>query len=341
MSSNTTRTYSLTPDTAIVRILNGMWQVSGAHGAIDPKAALKMMLDYYDDGFYTWDLADHYGPAEDLIGLYRDLLREMRGDAALDNIQAFTKWVPRPGPMSRATVEKAIDISRSRMKTERLDMLQFHWWDYDHPAYLDAMKHMADLQTEGKIRHLALTNFDTEHTASIVDSGVTLVSNQVQYSIIDQRPQIKMAPYCAANNISLLTYGTLCGGLLTDRYLDQPEPSRAQLTTASLRKYKQMIDAWGGWALFQELLTALRAIADKHEVSIANVAVRWVLDQPAVAGVIAGVRLGLSDNRADNARAFDLALDEADSAAIEAVTSRSRDLFRRIGDCGDEYRGAW
>lgn len=341
MRGSTDRTYPLTPEMSITRILNGMWQVSGAHGTIDPQAALESMLGYYDDGFYTWDLADHYGPAEDLIGLYRQVLPQMRGEAALDKIQAFTKWVPRPGPMRREMVERAIDVSRERMKVERLDMLQFHWWDYDHPAYLDAMKHMADLQSAGKIRYLALTNFDTQHMATIVDSGVTLVSNQVQYSLIDQRPQVRMAAYCEANAIRLLAYGTLCGGLLTDRYLDQPEPNRAQLTTASLRKYKQMIDKWGGWALFQELLQAMRGIADKHSVSIANVALRWVLDQAAVAGVIAGVRLGISDNRADNARAFDLILDEADTAALEAVTSRSRDLFRRIGDCGDEYRGAW
>jgi hypothetical protein len=69
------------------------------------------------------------------------------------------------------------------------------------------------------------------------------------------------------------------------------------------------------------------------------VAVRYVLDKPAVAGVIAGTRLGLSEYRADNARVFALALDSEDLDRIHAVTSRSRDLFQLIGDCGDEYRG--
>ena len=99
-----------------------------------------------------------------------------------------------------------------------------------------------------------------------------------------------------------------------------------------------MIDAWGGWSLFQQLLSTLRNIADKHEASIANVAFRYVLDRPAVAGVIVGARLGVAEHIADNARTFGIALDAGDLQAIEAVLAESRDLYRIIGDCGDEYR---
>lgn len=115
-------------------------------------------------------------------------------------------------------------------------------------------------------------------------------------------------------------------------------PRRAALNTASLQKYKNMIDAWGGWALFQELLVVLKAIADRHRVSIANVGVRYILDRPAVAGVIVGARLGVAEHLADNARVFSFALDDADRANIEAVLAKSHDLFKSIGDCGDEYR---
>jgi aryl-alcohol dehydrogenase-like predicted oxidoreductase len=147
-----------------------------------------------------------------------------------------------------------------------------------------------------------------------------------------------MAPFCQARQVWLLAYGTLCGGLLSDAYLGQPEPARAALNTSSLMKYKQMIDAWGGWALFQQLLQALRRIADRHQVSIANVATRYILDQPAVAGVIVGVRLGLSDHHADNAAVFSFQLEAADLAELEPILAQSRDLYAMIGDCGDEYR---
>ncbi len=333
------RTYPLTPDMHICRLLNGMWQVSGGHGRIDPKAALQDMLVYHDAGYTTWDLADHYGPAEDFVGAFRRHLLETQGQTALDQLLAFTKWVPRPGPMSRQFVEENINISLRRMAVDTLDLIQFHWWDYSDPRYLDALSHMADLRDEGKIRHLALTNFDTKNVQRILDYGIRIVSNQVQYSLIDLRPERAMVPLCQARDISLLTYGTLGGGLISDTYLGQPEPRGGELSTVSLRKYKQMVDAWGGWELFQSLLATLRSIADKHGVSLANVATRAILDRPAVAGVIVGVRLGLSEYREDNARVFDLVLDEKDRRRIEAVLEQSRDLFSVIGDCGDEYRG--
>ena len=330
--------FQLTSDTKIVRVLNGMWQVSGAHGTIDPQAALQDMLRYHNLGLRTWDLADHYGIAEDLIGVFRDLMQKRGSADELETVHAFTKWVPRPSPMTRHVVEAAVDISRKRMQMDTLDMLQFHWWDYNDKRYMDAMKHLADLQQSGKIRHLGLTNFDTVHVNKFVEAGIPIVSNQVQYSLIDQRPDVQMVATCQKHNIYLLTYGTLCGGLLTDKYLNTAEPAPHQLDTASLRKYKNMIDIWGGWQLFQQLLTTMRAIADKHQVSIANVAVRYILQKPAVAGVIAGARLGISENRADNLTVFEFALDESDLQSIHAITAQSNDLFKQIGDCGDEYR---
>ena len=82
----------------------------------------------------------------------------------------------------------------------------------------------------------------------------------------------------------------------------------------------------------------LKQIADQHGVSLANVAVRYILDRPTVAGVIVGVRLGVADHRADNARVFECTLTPEDHEHIQAVLSQSRDLYHVIGDCGDEYR---
>ncbi len=330
--------YQFTSDLHICRILNGMWQVSGAHGPIDQKKAIANMLEYHNAGFATWDLADHYGPAEDFIGEFMQQLSASHGVAALSDVQAFTKWVPRPGPVSRKFVEENISISLKRMKVETLHLLQFHWWDYKDKNYLDALIFLSELRDKGKIKHLGLTNFDTKRLEEIVDHGIRIVSNQVQFSVIDRRPEVKMINFCRERNIHLLTYGTLCGGLLSEKYLGQPEPQRSELNTASLRKYKQMIDAWGNWDLFQELLKTLKWIANKHGVSIANVAVRYKLDKPTVAGVIIGVRLGVTDHRVDNMRVFKLKLDKEDYDMIESVHKKSRDIYHLIGDCGDEYR---
>jgi aryl-alcohol dehydrogenase-like predicted oxidoreductase len=338
MSLTASSRLQFTTDLSICRILNGMWQVSGAHGAIDPARAVEEMFAYHDAGFTTWDLADHYGPAEDFIGTFRRQFAARYGAERLVEIQAFTKWVPHPGRMTRRVVDDAIAISLSRMGVDRLDLLQFHWWDYSDQSYLDALKYLADLQREGKIRHLALTNFDTERLRVIADHGIRIISNQVQYSLVDRRSDARMAAFCRDHAIALLAYGTLLGGLLSGKYLGRPEPTRSELNTASLQKYKNMIDAWGGWSLFQELLAVLKPIADKHQLSIASVGARYVLDRPAVAGVIIGARLGVAQHLADNTRVFTPTLDTEDLAAIEPVLAKSRDLMRLIGDCGDEYR---
>jgi aryl-alcohol dehydrogenase-like predicted oxidoreductase len=314
-----------------------MWQVGGIHGVIEPADAVRSMFDLLDAGFTTFDLADIYGPAEEFIGEFRRQLIARR-DPRVDSVQAFTKWVPRPGPMTRSIVEQAITRSCQRMGVSTLDLLQFHWWEYSDPRYMDALRHLMDLRAAGRIRHLALTNFDTKHLQMIRDAGVEIVSNQVQFSLIDQRPEVQLIRYCQEHGVKLLCYGTVCGGLLSERYLGRPEPGPKEMTTASLTKYSGMIDRWGGWELFQELLAVVAGVARKHRVSIANVAVRAILDRPTVAGAIVGCRLGLSDRMADNRRVFEFQLDDEDRAQIGAVQRKGFNLFEVIGDCGDEYR---
>ncbi len=321
---------TLAPDLNICRILNGMWQVAGVHGQIDRKASISEMINYHNAGFTTWDLADIYGPAESFIGEFRN-----RVDG---QFEALTKFVPNPGSMSKSIVTHYIEQSMKKMNTDCIDMVQFHWWDYNDTRYIDAMHHMSKLQQENKIKHLGLTNFDTERVKIMVESGFRIVSNQVQYSILDCRPEKLMTPYFAKHGIKLLTYGTLLGGFFSEKYLGADIPTRMDLSTASLQKYYNMIDAWGGWNLFQELLQVLDEIAKKHECTIANIATRFILDKPQVAGVIIGARLGISQHRDDNLQVFDVKLDSNDISEIGKITAKSNNLFEIIGDCGDEYR---
>ncbi|XP_047052342.1 L-glyceraldehyde 3-phosphate reductase-like [Lolium rigidum] len=169
----------------ICRVLNGMWQTSGGWGRIDRADAVDAMLAYADSGLSTFDMADHYGPAEDLYGMFINRVRRERPAEMLEEVKGLTKWVPPPVKMTRSYVEENINRSRKRMDVAALDMLQFHWWDYSNPGYLDALKHMTDLKEEGKIKTVALTNFDTERLQIILENGIPIVSNQVQHSIVD------------------------------------------------------------------------------------------------------------------------------------------------------------
>uniref|UniRef100_A0A3P9MUW8 Uncharacterized oxidoreductase At1g06690, chloroplastic-like n=1 Tax=Poecilia reticulata TaxID=8081 RepID=A0A3P9MUW8_POERE len=166
----------------ICRVLNGMWQVSGAHGTVSKTKAVEAMQAYVDAGLTTFDMADIYGPAEEIYGLFNNQLKS--SGSAAPALQGLTKFVPRPGPMDRRVVEKALQRSMSRMQVDALDCVQFHWWDYKDKRYLDALGHLSDLQQEGVIRELALTNFDTQRLEEITQKGICISSNQVPHCML-------------------------------------------------------------------------------------------------------------------------------------------------------------
>src|SRR3984957_618318 len=326
----------LAPGLEISRIVTGLWQVADQERAepLDPEVASSAMLGYAHAGFDTFDMADHYGSAEIIAG--RFLQRVAAGEAAgAGRPVAFTKWCPTPGPMTREIVREGVERARARLGVETIDLLQFHWWTFQHPGYLDAMKELAALRERGWIRHIGVTNFDTAHLRLLVRHGVPIVSNQVSFSLLDRRAAGEMSDFCLQNGVRLLAYGTLAGGLISERWLGQPEPPAPAIADWSKAKYKRFVDAIGGWPVLQAILGALDRVARKHGVSIPNVATRWTLEHPAVAAVIVGARLGEREHRADNLKLFSFALDADDKAVIDAALARSTPLK---GDCGDEYR---
>lgn len=325
------RRHALAPDLSISRVLTGLWQMADQERdgrAFDPDAAATAMAPYVAAGFTTFDMADHYGSSEEVVGRFRTRAKAPR-------TELLTKWVPEPGPVSRDDVRAAVDRARRRMQVETIDLLQFHAWSYAHPAWLDALVYLDELRQEGLIRHLGLTNTDTAHLRLVVESGIPIVSNQVCYSLLDQRAAGAMAEYCGRRGISLLAFGTLAGGFLTDRWLGAPEPDWADLSTWSQMKYGRFIRVVGGWEALQHVLRTARAIADRHGASIANVATRYILDAPSVGGVIIGARLGERAHLEDNARLDSLTLTPEDRAELASVLTT---LVPVPGDCGDEYR---
>ena len=313
----------------IPRLVTGAWQLSAGH-AIEPlerSAVLASFAALVEHGFTAFDCADIYTGVEELLGAFlAGLPAETRG-----RVQVHTKFVPDSDALAgvdRRYVETIIDRSLSRLGVERLDLVQFSWWDYDVPGYVDAAGHLADLQRAGKIRLIGATNLDVARLAEIVDAGVPMVSNQVQYSLLDARPEEGMVAFCNERRIALLCYGALAGGFLSKAWVGAGGPPD-EPANRSLTKYGLIIEEFGGWALYQELLEALSGIADKHGVSIATVALAWVLGRPAVAAPIVGV--SRSDRTAHNLAAFSLALDDDDRRSIDAV------LSQRSGPSGDVF----
>jgi aryl-alcohol dehydrogenase-like predicted oxidoreductase/enamine deaminase RidA (YjgF/YER057c/UK114 family) len=331
--------HRLAPGLEISRIVTGLWQVADMERdsrPLDLDAAAGAMLAYRDAGFDSFDMADHYGSAEDIAGRFLALAKTRApGTAGSTRPTVFTKWCPTPQEMTPARVRAGIQRSLDRLGVSTIDLLQFHWWNFEHPGYLDAMRELAALRREGVIAQLGVTNFDTDHLRLLVKHGIPIVSNQVCFSLLDRRAAERMSEFCREHGVGLLAYGTLAGGLLSERWLGVAEPPAPAIADWSKMKYKRFVDAIGGWAVLQQILTALSRVAKKHGASIANVATRWVLDQPAVAAIIVGARLGEREHRADNLAVFAIALDHDDRAVIAAALAATK---RLPGDCGDEYR---
>jgi aryl-alcohol dehydrogenase-like predicted oxidoreductase/enamine deaminase RidA (YjgF/YER057c/UK114 family) len=329
----------LAPDLDIGPVITGLWQVADMERdgrTLDPDAAAAALLDYVRDGFDTFDMADHYGSAEIICGRFGE--RAASGAFVLPEgakPAMFTKWCPEPGPMTADVVRAGIAQRLTRLSTDRLDLLQFHWWMYEHPGYIDALAEMTALKRDGLIGHLGLTNFNTDHVHLTVRHGIEIATNQVCFSLLDRRAAGDMTALCLDTGVRLLAYGTLGGGFLTDRWVGAAEPGAGAIGDWSKMKYRRFLGEIGGWDALQALLGAVKRVADRHRVSVANVATRWVLEQPAVAAVIVGARLGEREHRADNARIAALALEPRDHDEIAAALEGVKPI---PGDCGDEYR---
>lgn len=330
----------LAPGLEASRIVTGLWQVADqerAHGPLDCEHAADALVEYANAGFDSFDMADHYGSAELIAARAREKLLEHRVNAESGESTArfFTKWCPAPGSMTAEVVRAGIAERAARLGVETIDLLQLHWWTFEHPGYLDAMEGLALAREEGRIRHIGVTNFDTDHLHVLIEEGYRVATNQVCVSLLDRRGLGEMSRYCVANDVKLLAYGTLAGGFLSERWLGLAAPTAAELGDWSKMKYKRFIDTAGGWPAFQRLLEALAGVAARKRVSIANVATRWVMEQPAVGAIVVGARLNEREHRADNLAVYGFDLDDDDRARIDEALL---DLQPLPGDCGREYR---
>ncbi|CAN8102217.1 unnamed protein product [Discula destructiva] len=316
------------------RMLNGLWQLAGGHdqdvNIADASASMDTLIETGLDGF---DMADHYGDSEIVVGHHNTT------HAPGPKSTAFTKWCPAEnGIKTFANAEAAVDLALARMHQTQIALLQYHIWDYTDDTYIHNLTHLTELRSQGKIAHIGLTNTDAAHLKLLLDTGFPIVSNQVSCSVLDRRVVTgQLNDLCIARGVGLLCYGTLLGGFLSEKWLGQPEPADIEALNWSLRKYLRFIHAAGGWESFQMVLEALDQVAKKHSVPIAAVATRWVLEIPSVKAVIIGTRLNeQSRSYADrNLLAFSFQLDDEDRSLIRAAQDGLTDI---PGDCGDEYR---
>ncbi|PWJ16540.1 aldo/keto reductase [Jannaschia seohaensis] len=312
----------LAPGHTISRVIRGGWQLAGDHGAVDRAQAIADMERFVEAGVTTFDCADIYTGVEEMIGDFLADLRPRRPDLA-DKLVVHTKFVPDLAllpELSARDVEAIIDRSRDRLRVDRLDLVQFYWWDMSLGDPARGLEPLLELREKGKIRNLGVTNWDIEDTRRFTEAGFPLVSAQVQYSVLDRRPENGYAEWCAGQGIQLLCYGTLAGGFLTEKWLGAPDPGFS-FENRSLVKYRLIIDEFGPWERFQRLLAALAAVGARHGASLSSVATAWALDRPNVAAAIVGARY--ARHLPKTLEAMELRLTDADRAEIGAVLAEA------------------
>jgi aryl-alcohol dehydrogenase-like predicted oxidoreductase len=311
--------------------LVGCWQLSSGHHNDSPNAQElnRRLTTSIQRGLTSLDMGDIYTGVEEYVGQYLQ--------TTTDVVQIHTKLVPDLHLLQEWTATHTNAIVRrscNRLGLQQLHLVQFHWWDWSLGNHVAAYESLCALRP-AMVQNVGVTNYDATRLSELLEAGLPVASNQVQYSLLDRRVERDQVPVCTTHQVRLLCYGVLAGGFLSDRWLGKPDPVgpgehttqhlATCLSNRSLVKYYLVIVEFGGWSLFQELLVALRTVADRHGTNIATLAQGWVLSRPCVGGVI----LGLSGKAThlDCARtAHDLAHDltQEDVAHIDHVWHKSK-----------------
>jgi len=316
----------LVPGYQISPIIKGGWQLSAGHSldrTIEDAAAVADTVAFVEAGISTLDFGDIYVGVEELIGRALKELQSRYGQSARNMVQLHTKYVPNEKSLSTydpRDVSAIVNRSLGRLGVDQVDLVQFHWWNYEANHYLDAMRELFALKDEGKIRHIGITNFDTAKTKEFTDAGFKPASTQVQYSLLDRRVELSLGKYCIDNGIGIIAFGTVAGGFISERFLGASEPN--EFATRSNVKYKLIIEDFGGWELFQELLRVLDQIAKNHQSDIASISSAWTLQQPGVKAVIVGARNQDHLNR--NLAIPNIVFTESELSAVNNVLAQSK-----------------
>ncbi len=288
----------------VSEICLGSWVFGGDHwGEVDDKVSESVVRAAMDLGVNFIDTAPIYGSgrAETVIG---KALKERR-----DRVFLATKCGLKVGKqgiemdLSAKFIREEIENSLKRLQVETIDLYQCHWPDNNTP-FDETFTELNKLVKEGKVKHIGISNFDERQTMAASDRS-EIITNQVQYSLLDRRIEDKLVPALKERNISILPYGVLGGGILTGKYRTPPEIRPGEVKDFFYQFYKE--PQWSG---AMRLLSLMDEVSQKHGASPSHVAINWILSRENVASCIVGCRN--PRQLEENLKALDWQLSEED-----------------------------
>src|SRR3954471_14550121 len=303
-------------DLEVSEISLGSWMTYG--GGVERDRAEACVAAAFDAGINFIDTANVYsgGRAEEFLG---EVLADRPRDSYVLATKLFFPMSPNDRGLSRAQVSKQIDASLARLRTDYVDLYQCHRYDWDTPLE-ETMEALTEVVRAGKARYLGFSEWPAEQIEeALALPGVEkLVSSQPQYSMIWRGPERYLFPLCAANGISQIVWSPLAQGVLTGKYKPgEPPPADSR---ASSERMNYFMDAAADQALL-ERVQRLRPVAERHGLTMAQLALAWVLREQNVASAIIGATR--PEQVEDNVGAVGVVLDESSLAEIDEILEGS------------------
>jgi 1-deoxyxylulose-5-phosphate synthase len=302
-------------DLQVSEISLGSWLTYG--GGVDDVRAEACVAKAFDVGINFIDTANVYarGKAEEFLG---EVLKNRPRDSYVLATKLFFPMSSTDSGLSREQVLKQIDASLARLNTDYVDLYQCHRYDWDTPLE-ETMQALTEVVRMGKARYLGFSEWPPEKIQETLDlPGVEkFVSSQPQYSMLWRGPERDVIPLCAANGISQIVWSPLAQGVLTGKYAPgQPAPADSRMGSKAMGTFMGRYD--------DELLARvreLRPVADGLGITMAQLALAWVLREPNVASAIIGA--SRPEQVEDNAAASSIELDGATLQRIDEILGDS------------------
>ncbi|MEY3705136.1 MAG: hypothetical protein RLY29_508 [Actinomycetota bacterium] len=273
----------------VSEITYGNWITHGSQ--VEQDAAAKCVRAALDSGITTFDTADVYAGTKAEVVLGKALKGVRR-----ESYELLTKvyWPTGPGKndrgLSRKHIMESVHASLKRLQTDHIDLYQFHRFDYETPLE-ESLRAFDDLITQGKVNYIGFSEWRSEEIRAALkiqdEKGYSrFVSSQPQYSMLWRVIESEVDPVCKANGIGQIVWSPIAQGALTGKYLPGKKPPAGSRATDK-KGGANMISRW----IRDEVLTAvqnLKPIADQVDLSLAQLAVAWVLQNPNVSSAIIG-----------------------------------------------------
>ncbi len=303
-------------DLQVSEVSLGSWLTYG--GGVERDRAEACVAKAFDVGINFIDTANVYarGRAEEFLG---EVLAGRPRDSYVLATKVFFPMSDSDRGLSRAQILKQIDLSLARLRTDYVDLYQCHRYDWDTPLE-ETMEALTEVVRSGKARYLGFSEWpvDKVREAIALPNVEKFVSSQPQYSMLWRGPELEQIPFCGEHGISQIVWSPLAQGVLTGKYKPgEPPPADSRKTNDAMNYFMGRVDD----DTMLERVQLLQPIAAELGITMAQLALAWVLREPNIASAIIGA--SRPEQVVDNAAASGIELGAEILRRIDAALEGS------------------